>query len=255
MINLTIKYIKIAEDLYRQGIISYPRTETDAFGPTFELKSLIQAQTTHPQWGDYAKGLFSGGKFRHPRAGKKNDEAHPPIHPVRAAADLSGEKKKLYEFITRRFLACCSFDAKGHGTTVDVMIGQEKFQANGLSIIERNYLDVYYPYEQWNGNQIAEFVQGESIQSFTVDLKEGSTTKPNYLTEADLIGIMDKSGIGTDATIHEHIKTILKREYARKEGEYFIPTVLGMSLISGYDKMDIDISLSKPALRAMVMFS
>jgi hypothetical protein len=25
---------------------------------------------------------------------------------------------------------------------------KEKFQAKGLSIIERNYLDAYYPYEQ-----------------------------------------------------------------------------------------------------------
>jgi DNA topoisomerase-3 len=91
-----------------------------------------------------------------------------------------------------------------------------------------------------------------------IEIKSPSLFKENrfkVLTEADLIGIMDKSGIGTDATIHEHIKTILKREYARKEGEYFIPTVLGMSPISGYDKMDIDISLSKPALRAIVMFS
>ena len=242
--------------MYRAGIISYPRTETDVFGPTFELKPLVQAQTTHPEWGAYATTLLSEGlgpcKFRHPRAGKKNDQAHPPIHPVRAAAELRGDEKKLYEFITRRFLACCSPDAKGHGTTVAVEIGGEYFEAKGLTILERNYLNVYHPYENWSGNEIADFQTGEMVDTFTTELVQGNTSRPNYLTESDLIGIMDKSGIGTDATIHEHIKTILSREYARKEGEYFLPTVLGMSLITGYDKMDIDISLCKPELRALV---
>ena len=41
---------------------------------------------------------------------------------------------------------------------------------------------------------------------FTMEM--GSTSPPNYLTETDLIELMDKNGIGTDATIHDHIKTI-----------------------------------------------
>lgn len=39
-------------------------------------------------------------------------------------------------------------------------------------------------------------------------MEEGETKPPNYLTEKELIDLMDKNGIGTDATIHEHIKTI-----------------------------------------------
>jgi len=44
------------------------------------------------------------------------------------------------------------------------------------------------------------------------------------LTESDLISKMDSNGIGTDATIHEHIKTVQERGYAVKEKEYFVPT-------------------------------
>lgn len=40
---------------------------------------------------------------------------------------------------------------------------------------------------------------------------EGSTTAPSLLTEADLIALMDKHGIGTDATHAEHINTIKTR--------------------------------------------
>lgn len=38
------------------------------------------------------------------------------------------------------------------------------------------------------------------------------------MSESELITLMDKNGIGTDATIHEHIKTIQEREYAIKKG-------------------------------------
>ncbi len=39
-------------------------------------------------------------------------------------------------------------------------------------------------------------------------MEEGKTCPPKYLTEAELIDLMEKNGIGTDATMHEHIKTV-----------------------------------------------
>lgn len=43
--------MKIAEKLYTQGCISYPRTETNIFPKDFGLDALVQAQTQDPQWG------------------------------------------------------------------------------------------------------------------------------------------------------------------------------------------------------------
>ena len=71
------------------------------------------------------------GGFNTPRKGKHNDKAHPPIHPTAHAANLAGDEKKVYEFIARRFLACCSKDAEGWQTTVDVEYGGEEFLASG----------------------------------------------------------------------------------------------------------------------------
>ena len=67
------------------------------------------------------------------------------------------------------------------------------------------------------------------------------------MTEAELIGLMDKNGIGTDATIHEHIKKVQDRGYASFEKNCFKPTLKGTSMLKGYEQLGIE--LYKPALR------
>lgn len=43
-------------------------------------------------------------------------------------------------------------------------------------------------------------------------MEEGCTQPPQLLSESDLIGLMDEKGIGTDATIAEHIQKIQQRK-------------------------------------------
>jgi len=79
------------------------------------------------------------GGFNAPRRGRNNDKAHPPIHPTAHAGNLAGDDKKVYDFITRRFLAGCSKDAEGSETTVDIEYGTEQFYATGwLCSLEDN---------------------------------------------------------------------------------------------------------------------
>jgi len=72
-------------------------------------------------------------------------------------------------------------------------------------------------------------------------LKEGKTQPPSLLSEQDLIGLMDKNGIGTDATIHQHIETILKWGYAVKldKSKLFTPTYIGNFLLDGYKEIGV----------------
>ena len=61
-------------------------------------------------------------------------QAHPPIHPIKCSAgeaNWSAEKKRLYDFVTRTFLATCSKAAVGFETRVDVDIGGEAFHTTG----------------------------------------------------------------------------------------------------------------------------
>ncbi len=205
---------QVAEDLYNKGWISYPRTETDSFDKGMDLKKLIEKQEQDQAWGGYATSLLRGG-FKQPRGGRHNDQAHPPIHPVNfvASGSLSSDERRVYEFIVRRFLACCSEDAKGESTTVEIEYGDENFFVNGLLVLERNYLEVY-PYEKWNSSQpLPRFSLHETFEPNEANITEGETSPPGYLTEPELISLMDANGIGTDATMAEHIATIKEREY------------------------------------------
>jgi len=49
------RVMKVAEDLYTKGWISYPRTETDQFDHGMDLRSLIQKQTQGTSWGHFAQ--------------------------------------------------------------------------------------------------------------------------------------------------------------------------------------------------------
>lgn len=70
-----------------------------------------------------------------------------------------------------------------------------QFHASGLVILERNYLEVY-PYENWSGRVIGHYEQGQVFRPTTLEMVSGETSPPPYLTEADLIALMEKHGIG-----------------------------------------------------------
>lgn len=128
---------------------------------------------------------------------------------------LSDDERRVYEFVTRRFLACCSQDAKGESTFIELQYGDETFFTTGLLVLQRNYLEVY-PYEKWDSSQqIPTFTLNETFEPTEANITDGETTAPGYLTEPELISLMDANGIGTDATMAEHIAKIKEREYVQ----------------------------------------
>ncbi|XP_004713017.1 DNA topoisomerase 3-alpha isoform X1 [Echinops telfairi] len=239
--------MRLAERLYTQGYISYPRTETNIFPKDLNLMVLVEQQVPDPRWGAFAQSILDRGGPT-PRNGNKSDQAHPPIHPTKYTSSLQGDEQRLYEFIVRHFLACCSQDAQGQETTVEIDIAQERFVAHGLMVLARNYLDVY-PYDHWSDKTIPVYERGSRFQPSTVEMVDGETSPPQLLTEADLIALMEKHGIGTDATHAEHIETIKARMYVGLTADKrFLPGHLGMGLVEGYDSMGYQ--MSKPDLRA-----
>mgnify|MGYP003334556571 CR=1 FL=1 len=96
---------------------------------------------------------------------------------------------------SRRFLACLSRDATGFETTCKIEVAEEEFTAKGLLISDRGYLEIY-PYDKWSDKTLPSYRFNEEFAITNAELCESSTSAPLYLSEPDLIGLMDKYGIG-----------------------------------------------------------
>ena len=248
----------IAEKLYNKGLISYPRTETQKYKSTElpQLKRIINDFKQSNIYGEYCNKLLNednnnNSRYNSPRQGKLDDGAHPPIHPVKfdVPGDITSTEKRVLDFIIRHFLGSVSPNATGKENLIQIEMGNEFFSTKGLEIIDKGYMEIY-TFDKWSDSYLPKFNENEIIEPFSCLLQEGKTNPPNFLTEPELITLMDKNGIGTDATIHEHIKKIIDRGYTKKIGQIFKPTLLGAALRFGYKKLGMEIY--KPNLRAMM---
>ena len=243
--------MKLSEKLYNEGFISYPRTETDKFPATINLRTLVTKQTQKDvPWKQYATKVSALPKIQ-PREGDNDDKSHPPIYPVKAA-DMgtfsNPQEWQVYELITRHFLAACGVDAVGQECVVEVEVAGVKFTTKGLAVEALNYLEVY-PYQQWAESQMPLFAAQAELTSPKFSLTPHKTQPPTLLSESDLIAHMDNSGIGTDATIHLHIKTVQTRGYVcLNDKKQFQPTHLGLALYTGHKEIGYEIV--EPELRA-----
>ena len=237
--------MKNAEKLYTSGYISYPRTETNSYKNDFGFQPILERLKNFPDFAEYISGMT----FNRPRKGKKNDEAHPPIHPVKVyEKNLNTKEGKVYDLITRHFIANCSEDAIVEENDVIAEVNKEIFKAKGTCIIEKNFLKIYEKYYTLKEKKLPKFTNNETLAPHELTIKKSKTSAPNLLSESELIILMDKNGIGTDATIHEHIKTIQTRGYCLRKGKNFIPTQLGIALLVSYQ--DLNLNLGNPYNRA-----
>ncbi|CBZ54216.1 putative DNA topoisomerase III alpha [Neospora caninum Liverpool] len=265
--------MSIAESLYQRGIISYPRTETEVFSPTMDLLALIRVHTGSTAWGAYAQKLVEGD-FLWPRDGARDDKAHPPIHPLKLMQRSEFEKEdewktkvnsgglctrlQLYEFITRHFLACCRGRISRHRPhrARETMAGGLSLRAVFLFDIQWICVWTVYAYIYIYIN-INRRVNRHSCcwahrrWMLCVPRTQGIPSLGTFLLFIFSHGL--QNGIGTDATMHDHIRTIQDRHYCYKnENMQFVPTDLGVALYQGFKRLAevSGVDLSLPDLRA-----
>lgn len=82
-----------------------------------------------------------------------------------------------------------------------------------------------------------------------MEVKAGVTSAPEYLSETELIELMEQHSIGTDASMATHIANIVERGYVKVESKSrrLIPQDLGRALVLGL--RSIDKELVDPELR------
>eukprot|EP00899_Mesostigma_viride_P006662 jgi/Mesvir1/15998/Mv08302-RA.2 len=236
--------LQIAERLYTQGYISYPRTESSAYPPGFDLHGTLAAQSRHPVWGEYAASLVAKG-FAVPKGGTDVGD-HPPITPVCAATESElggGDMWRLYDHITRHFLGTLSPDCRYIKMKAVFAAGDETFSASGKAVVSPGFTAVM-PWQAMKDEPLPVFARGELVPMKDVELHQGKTAPPEYLTESELLTLMEKFGIGTDASMSTHINNICERNYVKvNASRQMVPTPLGIALVRGYQLIDPDLCL------------
>ncbi|KHJ94952.1 DNA topoisomerase [Oesophagostomum dentatum] len=242
--------MSVAEQLYTQGYISYPRTETTAYPANFDLKGTLQQQTNNSKWGDVVKKVLNEG-IKKPRGGDDKGD-HPPITPMKPNnGQLSGDMARIYDYVVQHFVATlmgpCIYDV----TTITITCGEEIFILTGKAVKDPGFTEVMTWLNVEDDQKLPPLSRGDELTLKEASLAARETSPPGYLTESELISLMEKHGIGTDASIPVHINTICQRNYVTVEsGRRLVPTRLGISLVHGYWRVDRELVL--PTMRAEV---
>lgn len=157
----------------------------------------------------------------------------------------------MYDYICRHFLATVSHDLRYKSTTAKLQVGSEHFSCTTAVLVDAGYTKVM-TWQAFGADELTPpFTQGESVHINDIKLIERQTGPPDYLTESELITLMEKHGIGTDASIPVHINNICQRNYVTiATGRKLVPTTLGKVLVHGYLKIDPELVL--PTMRSDV---
>ncbi|TRO54165.1 DNA topoisomerase I [Candidatus Bathyarchaeota archaeon] len=220
--------LSVAEKLYLGAYISYPRTSSQRLPPSIDLKEILGRLRANPEYAKEAEALLSMTDLK-PRQGKKDDPAHPAIHPTGATPRrLSDRERRVYDLITRRFLACLAEPAVTENLAYDVDVGGHIFSLRGSVTTRRGWLD-YYPYVKKMDQRLPELEVGQELHITKLSTRRGYTKPPSRFNASSLLRLMESEGVGTKATRTTIIDTLEKRGYI--EGESIRVTDLGYGIV------------------------
>ena len=198
-----------------------------------------------PQYSEHATKLINEKRFR-PAEGAKTDEAHPAIYPTgEDPKKLNDEESRVYDLITRRFLACFGDYSKSELKKVSIDVGGDEYRAQGESTLFRGWIDIY-KYFTPKDNPLPQFEVAEKIKPEKVDLKSLKTLPPKRFSKASLISLLESKDLGTKATRAEIIDTLFRRDYVK--GSSIEVTEFGLSVynaLAGYCPDILDEELTK----------
>jgi DNA topoisomerase I len=204
--------MRIAESLYTNGYISYPRTDNTVYPDTLDLRAQIEIFKEGP-FKEYANALLEKTVLV-PTRGKKETTDHPPIFPASLAkkADLKEEEWKVYELVVRRFFATFAGPSEWETMRLRLDIDGEEFRANGARLVEPGWR-WYYPYNAPEDRLFPELREGDSLKVIKKEMLDKETQPPGRYGQGRLINIMEELGLGTKATRHEIISKLYSRAY------------------------------------------
>ncbi len=219
---------RIAEDLYTDGYISYPRTDNTVYPRSLDLREVLGYLGRVEGAGPYAEKLLGGGKLS-PTRGKKETTDHPPIYPTGYASKkaMRDDKWKIYQLVVRRFLATLSGPAKTMRTTLRFDSGGEPLVTGGTVVTEEGWLGVY-PYSRRADEEIPNLDEGDVVKVIGKEILAKETQPPGRYGAGRLINVMEDLGLGTKATRPNIIQNLYDRGYVHDDP--LVPTEKGMAV-------------------------
>ncbi|MBI4394457.1 MAG: DNA topoisomerase I [Euryarchaeota archaeon] len=206
--------MSLAEDLYTNGYISYPRTDNTVYPESLDLREILQ-RLERTEFGKDAAKVLSQKQIV-PSKGKKSTTDHPPIHPGEPVSrgDLDRDHWKIYELVVRRFLATLGGHAISDVMEVGIDIAGEKFKSRGQHLKTPGWRE-FYPYLHAKENMLPPLAVGDSVDVVGTELLSKETQPPKRYSQGRLIEEMEKLGLGTKSTRHEIINKLYSRGYMR----------------------------------------
>ncbi len=220
-------------ELYLNKIISYPRTDSDAYKTDFDHLQYLKQFPSHSLYGLYVNNLLKENRIT-PTKGKKDAGDHPPITPLESL-ELKNSRfendyqRKVYDLLARHYLALFGREATESNTKLEIEIKEEKFTAQFVSLFSEGFLKIAPFLKIKYDSDI--IITGNSlpIEKIIYNIKE--TNPPPRYTDMTLLKLMERNNLGTKATRPFIIQILQDRKLLYRSDRQFFISDLGDFLI------------------------
>ena len=250
--------LQLAQALYeRHKVLTYPRTDSRAL-PEDYLDTVRRVLGELPaEYAPFARQIIDGGWVRPNKRIFNNSKIsdHFAIIPTGAQAkSLSEAEQKIYDLVTRRFLAVFFPAAEYRVTTRITRIAQDAFKSEGKVLVAPGWLTIYGKQaeagegSEEGGRTLVPVAAGEAVRTEEIALKTQQTRPPARFSEATLLSAMEgagkmvddeelraamgERGLGTPATRAQIIEGLIAEQYLFREGRELVPSSKAFSLIT-----------------------
>ena len=256
----TQKTMRIAQQLYEEGMITYLRTDSTRVSDEAQMNAKDYITETYGEKYAIRTAKKTAGE-------KKIQDAHEAIRPTditRTPAvlkdSLPREQFRLYQLIWKRFVASRMEAAKFETTSVKIAAGEHRFSVTTSSVKFDGFRAVYTEAdeEKEESNVMVKRISKDSrFTKEALDAKQHFTQPPAHFTEATLVKTLEELGIGRPSTYAPTISTIIARRYVAKEKKNIYMTEIG-EVVNGIMKqsfpsiVDVNFTANMEGLLDMV---
>ena len=229
--------LALAQNLYVNGLISYPRTSSQQIPDSIDLREIL-TKLLDSNYSNLIKELLK--RQLKPNNGKKTDPAHPAIIPTGELPEKLTEKEfKLYDLIVRRTLATLAEPAKRESLQIEINVNNEIFLLKGIKTVYPGWHKYYGHFLMLKETELPGFKEGEEIKNYKINLFKKETQPPRRYTPASLVKELEKRHLGTKATRSQIIDTLYDREYVQDQN--IKATQLGIKIIETLERYSPEI--------------